>query len=133
MANYISRHSGAEIDAAIEQVQYKINKPEGALKDEILIFDGSNWISSNFINKHNTQAVWDAMTDYIPDKGEIIVYDIDDNADHERFKIGDGVRTVSKLPFYMVDQINAIMTEIMTELSKKVEASVEEHTLILTN
>ena len=62
-------------------------------------------------------------------KGEIIVYDLDDNADHERFKIGDGVRTVSKLPFYMVDQINAIMTE----LSKKVEASIEEHTLILTN
>ena len=103
MANYISKHSGAEIDTAIEQVQYKINKPEGALKDEVLIFDGSNWISSNFINKHNTPAIWDAMTNYIPDKGEIIVYDKDDNTDYERFKIGDGVKTVSQLPFYMAD------------------------------
>lgn len=95
MANYISRHSGAEIDAAIEQVQYKINKPEGALKDEILIFDGSNWISSNFTNKHNTQAIWDTMTNYIPNKGEIIVYDRDDNTNYERFKIGDGIKTIS--------------------------------------
>ena len=103
MENYISRHSGAEIDAAIEQVQYKINKPEGALKDEILIFDGSNWISSNFTNKHNTQAVWDTMTNYIPNKGEIIVYDRDDNTNYERFKIGDGIKTISQLPFYMED------------------------------
>ena len=39
----------------------------------------------------------------IPNKGEIIVYDRDDNTNYERFKIGDGIKTISQLPFYMED------------------------------
>ena len=36
------------------------------------------------------------LSNFYPSK---IVYDIDDNYDYTRIKIGDGVRTVTELPF----------------------------------
>lgn len=56
-------------------------------------------IKSRIIHKHDTEANWneDAITK--PSKGEIIVYDTDDNYSYERIKIGNGVSLVKDLPF----------------------------------
>jgi hypothetical protein len=51
------------------------------------------------IHKHDTEENWDKATGFIPQQGEIIVYDIDTTHEHERFKIGDGKTSVNNLPF----------------------------------
>lgn len=62
-------------------------------------------INGRIINKHDTEVNWDKAENFIPLLGEIIIYDIDENYDYERFKIGDGQTLVSELPF-----INDIIT-----------------------
>ena len=47
---------------------------------------------------HGTEAEWE-NNNYIPKDGEIIIYDIDENYDYKRIKIGNGVDNVSSLPF----------------------------------
>ena len=56
-------------------------------------------INSRIVHKHDTETNWQKATGFIPKKGELIVYDIDNTYDYERFKIGDGVTVVSALPF----------------------------------
>ena len=51
------------------------------------------------IHKHAIEDVWNITTDFYPEKGEIIVYDIDHKHDYERYKIGDGQRLARDLPF----------------------------------
>lgn len=51
------------------------------------------------INTHDTQSNWEKCTTFVPRAGEIIVYDIDENYNYERFKIGDGKQTIVQLPF----------------------------------
>lgn len=49
--------------------------------------------------KHDTEANWIRAINFKPEKGELIIYDIDDNHSYERIKIGDGKTLVSNLPF----------------------------------
>lgn len=71
-------------------------------------------IKSRIVHKHGLEAHWLLATNFIPKQGEIIVYDIEVDADgnalelpkdrttpytHQRLKIGDGITTVSELPF----------------------------------
>ena len=56
-------------------------------------------LNSRIIHKHDTEVNWLKATNFIPKQGELIVYDIDDSHDYERFKIGDGVTNVAILPF----------------------------------
>jgi len=56
-------------------------------------------INSRIIQKHDTEENWLKAVNFIPKKGEIIVYDIDSTHTQERFKIGDGVTLVTNLPF----------------------------------
>lgn len=69
-------------------------------------------MKTRIINKHAVEADWLKATNFVPMQGEIIVYDIDDNYDYERMKIGDGVTLVSALPFVndaiTNDEIDAI-------------------------
>ena len=54
-------------------------------------------------HKHDIEANWNKALNFIPKIGEIIVYDIDENYNYSRFKIGDGVRTISNLEFSETD------------------------------
>ena len=57
-------------------------------------------IDSRIIQKHDTEANWlKNAPDFIPEKSELIVYDIDDTHDYERMKIGDGKTKLTELPF----------------------------------
>ena len=57
--------------------------------------------NSRVVMKHDTEANWNTAgnNNFIPLLGEIIVYDSDNNYSYERFKIGDGITQVHKLPF----------------------------------
>lgn len=46
------------------------------------------------VQKHDTKANWDKATNFVPLKGEIIVYD-----DLKKIKIGDGTTKVGSLTF----------------------------------
>lgn len=55
--------------------------------------------NTRIINKHDTAANWGKATNFIPKKGELIVYDADTANTQPRLKIGDGTTTVINLPF----------------------------------
>lgn len=49
----------------------------------------------------------------MPLKGEMIIYDADENYAYQRIKIGDGRTVVSNLPFF-VPQVNAAFMDLVT-------------------
>lgn len=55
--------------------------------------------NTRIIHKHDIAKNWELAVNFVPEKGELIVYDIDENYSYERFKIGDGVKNVNALPF----------------------------------
>lgn len=54
---------------------------------------------SRIVQKHDTQANWEKATNFIPLKGEIIVYD-----DINKIKIGDGTTKINDLKF-IIDEL----------------------------
>ena len=56
-------------------------------------------IKSRIVHKHDTEENWQKAVNFTPKQGEIIVYDIDDNYNYERLKIGDGKTLIKDLPF----------------------------------
>ena len=72
-------------------------------------------ITARIQQKHDVAANWAKATNFIPKKGEIIIYDAEHNASGEetqavRFKIGDGSKTVNNLPFAVIDYSSDIET-----------------------
>ena len=72
-------------------------------------------LNTRIVHKHETEANWLLATNFIPMKGEIIVYDKDSTHNYERIKIGDGSTLVSSLPFVddtlrneLIEQINVV-------------------------
>ena len=62
------------------------------------------WLDKTRIqNKHDTEANWAKATTFKPLAGELIIYDKDSNNAKPRFKIGDGITTVTSLPFVAID------------------------------
>ena len=49
--------------------------------------------------KNDTEANWNKATNFVPKKGEVIVYSTDDTHPFSRLKVGDGETTVGNLPF----------------------------------
>lgn len=49
--------------------------------------------------KHDTEANWNKAVNFVPMKGEPIVYDPDESVSYSRIKIGDGLTTIVNLPF----------------------------------
>ena len=56
-------------------------------------------LNARLVNKHDIEEHWLLAKNFVPMKGEIIVYDVDENYNYERFKIGDGETTIKDLPF----------------------------------
>lgn len=66
-------------------------------------------INSRVIHKHDTESNWQ-NTEFVPKKGEVIIYDRDDATPYERVKIGDGVSIVNNLPF-LTDGVKTVLKE----------------------
>ena len=64
-----------------------------------------NW---RIIHTHDVEENWNKCDTFIPKAGEVIVYDIDATHAYERFKIGDGVKTIKDLPFTIENVIEKI-------------------------
>ena len=60
----------------------------------------SHIINKRIINKHDIEAHWNLAINFMPYKGELIIYDTDDTHSEPRLKIGDGKTLVNDLPFF---------------------------------
>lgn len=78
-------------------------------------------LNVTLISRHDIEANW-LQSDYVPEKGEIIVYDIESEGDlypddryepyaYERFKIGDGKTVVSDLPFSVDAFVETVLSK----------------------
>ena len=57
-------------------------------------------LNGRIIHKHDTEINWLKAIGFTPKQGELIVYDVDENYNYQRIKIGDGIHNVNELPFY---------------------------------
>ena len=98
----------------------------------------ANTIKTRIQLKNDTEAHWDLATNFVPKKGEVIIYSAETITDDlpagrneplpfSRLKVGDGVTTVVNLPFidsatvngYTINQnvpANAVFTDTRVEV-----------------
>ena len=81
-------------------------------------------LNTRIIHKHDTEANWNKAVNFIPKQGELIVYDIDENYDYERIKIGDGVNNIGKLSFFEGD-LKAISNEKIEDICNEIAGHIE--------
>ena len=84
-------------------------------------------INGRIVHKHDAEANWNKATNFIPKKGEIIVYDPDSSYTYSRVKVGDGTTKVTSLPFIdnaiktaqtnLSDTVNSVKNNSITALS----------------
>ena len=77
-------------------------------------------VNSRIIHKHDTATNW-LKSSFVPLKGEVVVFDIDDDYSYERLKIGDGVKNVNALPF-VEDALRDAILEQINSVDDKVNA-----------
>lgn len=80
-----------------------------------------NFNNVRIVNKHDIEANWLKATNFTPKQGELIVYDIDENCDYERIKIGDGVQNVNTLPF-VDDELRTSLESLINDVDDKTDA-----------
>ena len=56
-------------------------------------------VKSRIQLKNDIEANWNKAVNFIPLKGEIIIYSIDESHPFSRLKVGDGITTIINLPF----------------------------------
>ena len=64
---------------------------------------------------HKTEADWAKWAKWVPDSGELIVYDPDAEHSHARIKVGDGVRSLSELDFFIDSAISELLKHVRFE------------------
>lgn len=67
-------------------------------------------LNARVLHMHDVEENWNKCVDFIPEKSEIIVYDIDESHSYPRFKIGDGVTKVTELEFTVDSVVKALFT-----------------------
>ena len=78
-------------------------------------------MKSRIIFKHDIEKNWNSATNFIPKKGELILYDPDNTYDYTRMKIGDGSTKVSNLPF-LFDKLHDLEVNLGEYLAFLVKA-----------
>ena len=89
-------------------------------------------LAGRLVLKHDIEVNWNRAETFIPKQGEIIIYDIDSNHTHERFKIGDGKTTAIQLPFYLEAEINNILNNIDYLANNTLDANWQDGILNIT-
>ncbi len=97
-----------------------INTQAGNTEPEKPVLDGVI-MKSRIIFKHDTEVNWNQATNFIPKKGELILYDPDNTYDYTRMKIGDGSTKVSSLPF-LFDKLHDLEVNLGEYLAFLVKA-----------
>ena len=64
---------------------------------------------------HMTEAEWLKHALWVPESGELVVYDPDSKHSYARIKVGDGKRTLIELDFLIDSAIIEILNQIHFE------------------
>lgn len=84
-------------------------------------------INTRVLSKIDTQANWDMATEFIPRKGEIIIYSVDSNHSYPRFKVGDGITSAPNLPFQDKEfATNSNVASAINSLGSEINSSIVE-------
>jgi hypothetical protein len=71
-----------------------------------------NIINAVVSHQHATESKW-GLSSYVPEAGEIVIYDADATHNYTRQKVGDGLNKVKDLPFTLGGKSNS--EEYITE------------------
>jgi hypothetical protein len=58
---------------------------------------------------HKTADEWSKLSDWIPEAGELVVYDPDSQYNYARLKVGDGKKTLKELTFFIDSAVTTIL------------------------
>lgn len=61
---------------------------------------------------HRTEAEWLSLAKWVPEAGELVVYDPDAVYPYARVKIGDGQRSLSELDFFVNSTVDTILQKL---------------------
>lgn len=64
---------------------------------------------------HMTEAEWQKFSGWIPEPGELVVYDSDRSYAYARIKVGDGKRTLGELDFFITSAIEDMLKQVRFE------------------
>ena len=78
---------------------------------------GEKRAKGKVIHKHETAANWE-LSSYVPDIGEVVFYDPDENYNYTRQKNGDGINKVHDLPFSSDGKTNLMPNEVDSVIQK---------------
>ena len=84
-------------------------------------------------HKHDIEANWNKALNFIPKIGEIIVYDIDENYNYSRFKIGDGIRAINDLEFLLDTQYILHNSNTLSQLLEQHIFDIDYDTILAFN
>ena len=94
-------------------------------------------LQTRLIHTHDIEANWNKCVNFIPNKGELIVYDSDEEHNYQRFKIGDGVTTIINLPFTvdspMNETVNKVLSDVNTILDDRINEVINETNIAINN
>lgn len=60
---------------------------------------------------HKTEAEWNELGSFVPEAGELIVYDPDKQHTYARLKIGDGKRSLKDLTFFVDSAVLSVIQD----------------------
>ena len=64
---------------------------------------------------HMTAAEWQKHSNWVPEPGELVIYDPDDIYEHARIKVGDGKRALKDLDFFIDSAIAEMLRQVRFE------------------
>jgi hypothetical protein len=60
----------------------------------------SDFMKARISQLHKTEAEWNEVSSFVPEAGELIVYDPDSQHKFPRLKIGDGKKSIQELNLF---------------------------------
>lgn len=67
---------------------------------------------SRITQLHKTENDWNKYSSFVPEKGELIVYDPDANYAYSRLKVGDGKHTLAQLDFIIEAALDELLNSV---------------------
>ena len=61
---------------------------------------------------HKTEAEWKKLSSWKPEAGEFVIYDPDENFSYARVKVGDGIRTLQELDYFIVSALTDVLSKV---------------------
>ena len=83
-------------------------------------------MKTRVVQKHDTEENWNKATNFIPKKGEVIIYDPDSIHLYSRQKVGDGTKNINELPFLGATVETADSSESLSKIQYTAESAIPD-------